>query len=282
MPPDTTAGASPIFLSKPYINSDAERANNLIATSQQLLVHRIYQMDPTAYWQGSLAGGDTVTETIISGLYQGSLLVSRSLDAFVLLNINFKNFLIEYSNDNGTTWATVPGANYQVGVADFAAADFVLFLAAPVTANRVRISMYRTQVANQFKKLGNFYLGLVTFQPAQPFDFGELRPRAMEMRRDVMLADGTIDYTYFKWSDNSFTLFDFEAAHSHVTEAEKLSFDAIHNNTDPFTFYAEPGDIKRSLFVCTFRPQTYSPVYLSPYKGAGYQLRYTLQQVGYV
>lgn len=280
-----TAGAPAIFLSIPYVNSFADTAGQIVATSMQALVHRIYQMDPTAYWQGALGASDSNTEVIVMGLYSGSAQIAVSLDSFILLNHNLNNFLLEYCTDYvpgvggaaGTgTWQTIENVTGQAGV------DYQNFLASPIAAvNGLRLTMYTTgPTANQEKKLGNFIAALATFQLSKPPTRFTARPS--QNVKEVELADKTKDRTFFYWSDNSFTLNDLSFDHSLMPAADKDNLDALFAAPDPFLCYPEPGDVPRALYLCNLDPNSYDPIYYGQWKGAGYNLPFKLRQAGYV
>jgi hypothetical protein len=272
------------FLSLPRVTQDADNAAQIVASSMQALVHRIYQMDPTAYWQGSLGADDTKTEYITMGLYAGSAQAAFDLDAFLLLNHNLNNFVLEYCTDYtpgaggaaGTgTWQNLATVTGQAG------ADYQLFLASPKTAvNGLRITMTTTLPANQQKKLGNFIAALGNFQFSKPFSKYNAVPA--QVVASVPLADGTRDNTYFFWSDNSCVLNVLAFEHQNMTAADKASLDALFATAQAFLCYPEPYDNPRNIYLCMFEPGAYNPVYYGQYKGAGYNLPFKLRQVGYV
>lgn len=270
----TAVGAAPVFLSRSYISADSYVAGDLLASSMQAIVHRVYQMDPSSYWQGSLGASDAFTETITVGLYQGAAQVPRSIDTIILFNINLKDFLLEYSADNGGSWTTI------ANVTGNASSNYVNFLGSPITANKLRLTMTATFPANGNKIVGNFIAALSTFQMSNPPV--ALKPAYNYQRRDIELADGTLDTTFLYWSDNSFTLLRFNFTFDLVPQADKDLLDAIAQQPDPFLCYVEPGDVTRSLYLCLFENGTYAPEYTGQWKGAGYKIPFKLRQIGYV
>ncbi len=273
------SGAAPIFFGRPCVNNDAYKAGGILASSSQSLVHRVYQMDPSAQWP-SAAADDTVVDTITVTFFLGSGTANNSIDSFFLFNTNLKNFLVEY-NDTVLGWTTVAGMDYSIGTADFALSDLVIILGAAVIASGVRITMYRTQTANAYKLVGSFQCALSTFQPSRPPM--KILSRYMQQRRDVQLADGTIDYSYLMWSDNSYTLTDFEIEYELMPAADKALFDSVFFAAmGTFLYYSEPGDDVRSLYVSTLQPGSYQPAYQSGWKGNGYKIPMYLQNLGYV
>lgn len=288
MPLIKTPGAAPIFFSFPLLNSFADSAAQIVATSMQALVHRIYQLDPSAYWQGSLGASDAQTEIITMGLYKGSLLNSASIDSFLILNNNLANFVIEYCTDyvagaggaaGAGTWTAVTGGT----VTGNTSTDFQLFLASPITANGLRLTMTTTITPNQQKVVGCFIPMLSTFQLSNPPS--KFVPVARQKRLDVILADGTIDTTFFYWSDNSFTLFDLEFEFDYLNisnSTDKSNLDAIFLSPNAFMVYPEPGDTPRAIYLGIFDSGSYLPNFNTQWKGGGRKIPFRIKQVGYL
>jgi hypothetical protein len=282
----TTPGAPPIFLSVPYVNSFSDAAGQIVATSMQGIVHRSCQLDPTAYWQGSLGASDSDTEVITMGLYFGSLNINVSIDTIILLNHNLNDFLVEYCTDYtpgtggaaGTgTWQTLVNVTGQAGV------DYAYFASSPIAnVSGLRLTMTTTSPGNLQKSLGNFIAALSTFQLSVPSS--KIKYGFRQRRVDVQLADGTIDSTFLNWSDNSFTLtdIDFEIDFANVYAAtDKTNLDALFQSGQSFLFYAEPGDVSRNIYLGLFDPKSYSPDYMSLWKGGGRKLPFKVMQIGY-
>lgn len=272
-----TGDAKPAFLSKNYINRDSVAAAALVVSTGDLLKHRLYANDFTAQWS-SAASDDTITETITIGLYQGALQADRSIDFIALMNINLKNFLLEYSANNGATYTTVTGGDYQVATGNYASTNLILSLAAPITANKLRLSMYRTTVANAEKLVGGFVAALGTFQTDRGMTAYE--PERRENRRDVRMSDGSLSYGVQYRSDNSIQFYDAKAGWRFVTTAERVKFYTEKNRIEPFLWYPEPADAPLDLFLARIKPRTFKDPYSSTYKGAGYDISFELEEVG--
>lgn len=272
-----TAGAKPAFLSKNYVNRDAKAAGDLVVSTGDAVKHRLYGMDFTAQWT-SASSNDSTNETITVGLYQGSLQTSRVIDFIALMNVNLKNFLLEYSNDNGATYTTVTGFNYQSGVADFAGTDHIVALAASITANKLRLTMYKTQTANAEKLVGGFVAALATMQTTN--EFTKYEPMREETRRDVKMADGSMAYGVQYRADNSFEFYECKVGWRFVTTAELATFVTVKNTVEPVLFYPEPGDVVRGLYLGRLRPRTFKYPYSSTYKGAGFDVDFEFEEVG--
>lgn len=281
--PSVAAGAPPIILSIPYINSFAYNAGQLLTSTMQSLAHRLYQMDPSAIWLGSGGASDAVTESAIIAFYQGSNAVARSIDSLLLLNHNLKNFIIQYSTVGPAgPWTTFSGCDYGIGVADFSGEDFIKFLSAPITGvYAVQVLMYRTQpTANQEKYLGNFIAALQTFQLSNPPTSYKASPR--QGRCELELADKTTDTSFFYWSDNSFTLYDLGFEFDFLTTTDRLNLENILLSPDPVMVYPEPGDQVRKIYLANMKAENFVPGYNSQWKGGGIKLPALFKQVGYL
>ncbi len=273
--PDQTAGAAPIFLGLPLITTDADVANDVVCSdaTMQALRNRLYQLDATA---PCASVGSVGTETITAGFWLGSAQQSQSVDCFFILGMNLLRFKIEYSNDNGGSWTLVTGSDYSA--ADYTGgATFVLFLAAAVTANKVRLTMYDTTD----KTVGTFDCALKAFQPnGRPMS--KFDPRPMQARKEIQLADHTKDVTYLAWSDNSYTLMEMDCEHDFITTTDKALFDALFSQFAPFLFMPEPGDDSKAIILSQLKLNSYKPKYLNMWKGSGYNVKYTTEPLGYV
>lgn len=272
---DQTAGAAPIVLGLPLITTDADVAGDIVCSdaTMQALRNRLYQLDPSAPCASVASAG---IETIVAGFWVGSSQMSKTFDCLFILNTNLKRFVIQYSNDNGVTYYTVPGTDYAA--VDFVGTDFILFLTTPLTANKIRLSM--SDLSQVDKSLGTFNAALTTFQSAR--QLSKLNTKSLQTRKDIGLADGTSDQTYFEWSDNSYTLTEIDSEFEFVATAGKALWDTLFQQLSPFLYYPEPGDATRGIYLVSLKINTYNATYFSEWKGRGYRIRFTAQPLGYV
>lgn len=271
---DQTTGAAPVFLGLPLITTDADTAGDVVCSdaTMQGLRNRLYQLDPSA---PCASVGSVGTETIVAGFWVGSAQQSQQFDCLFMLNMNLKRFKVEYSNDNGATYTLVPGTDYSG--ADYGSSDLVLFLASPLTANKLRLTMYDTTD----KSICVFDCALTTFQPnGRPMSVYD--PKPMQARREILLADNTKDVTYNQWSDNSYTLHELDCEHDFIVTADKKNFETVFGGLNPFLFMPEPGDDVEKIVLSQLKKDTYLPKYVSTWKGAGYNIKYTTEPMGYV
>lgn len=267
-------GAPPAFLSKNYVNSDAKNnGGTFTATTNQGQIERVYDGDPYSYWEDA-NGVDGESQVITIDLYEAAAAASRSIDLVALLNVNLKNFKVEYFNG---TWNIFTGADYQSGVANFSAEDLIISLASPVTGvTQLRITMTHTQTANQKKKVGEIVAALADYQMARPFD--RYDKDFEEMRRIVRLGNGSEDVVRTKRSAVSYEWYRASVFFSLVSETERDVLRRIKREGKHFLWYPEPGERKRDIFYCRFEG-AWKDRYSSPFKGAGFDVGFTVREV---
>ena len=267
--------APSIFLSKNYVNGDANDAGAFQASSGDSYKHRVYDMDRDSYWV-SVGSSDAVEESLVIGLYEGSYQTSRTIDFVALMGINLKRFLLEYSNDDGATWTTVPGADYSA--ADYAADNLILSLASSITANKLRLTMYSTQTANEEKQVAEIIAALVSVQTA--YTFSEYDPDLTPTIKEVRMADGSIDYGVVRRSDSSFHFYSADVKWEFMSSANKESLFTIAKSAEPFLWYPEPGDNPDEIYLCRFKPGSLKARYSIKYRAVGYTVSAVIQEVG--
>lgn len=267
-------GANPIFLTKNYVNRDVVLAGGVLtASSMQALVERVTDMDPYATWNSG-GSDDTVTETIDIALYEGITQTLRTdIALLALLNINFKSFTIQLSDDNGGSFHTT------YTVTDHAAENYVLDLSAGVkSADFIRITATTTQTANEEKVLGTVVAaGLIRQMTADPVHPMTRAPR--QNVRALTMADGSENISYIKRSAASFEFYGATFKFAYVTDAELLAIKAMSREYPTFLFYPEPYEKPGEIFLCRFPtpPKVQNSDY---FKGAGYDLTMEVREVG--
>lgn len=267
------SGAPPIFLTKNYVNRDVvDGAGVFTVSSMDAIKERILDMDPYAYWQGANAD-DAVSEVVDIALYDGAAQVVRSLDFLALLNINFKSFTVELSDDGGTSFHTTYTET------DYALSYWVKDLsAAAKDANYIRITANTTQTANSYKKLGTVVAAGLLKQmpepPSTPIDRNEV-----ETAIALTMSDGSKDISYIRRSDASFTFYQASLNFRYVPAADLRELQELRRENPVFLLYPEPGDKQDEVFYCRFS----TPLkikYSSEYKGAGHDLAFGVEEIG--
>jgi hypothetical protein len=242
----------------------------------QDLLERIVDGDADSYWHSATAS-DATTETIDITVQLRTALIERTIDLIALQNINLKNFKIEYKAGAGA-FATIPGTDYSVGTADWALPDFLLSLATPISADTLRLTMYRTQTANDYKKLGGFYASLAAVQLVTGA-MTDYKKKYRENVRQLMLGDGSAAHEFIRRSATSYMHYEAGATFDFCTQTERNSIFNIKRDGEPFTWVPEPGDLKREVYTCRM-PGSWNEKYYSFFKGVGYTLDIDFKEVG--
>ena len=266
------AGAAPIFLSKNYVNLE-DAQNSGVAVSSGTLAHRLYDMDPSIQWSSS-GSSDGVTETVTISLYEQGTLTSRSIDFVALLNHNLQRFIIEYSNDTGSTWTTITGGDYTGS--DYSGANIVLVPTA-FTANMIRVTATDVQSGSE-KLIGLVVAALSSFQADQAM--AAYVPKRTANRKEVILADGSTDYTHLLWSDNSFELYGASMKWLLAGSTLRTNLRTLATQQAPFIVYPEPGELPQEIHLCIMASGGYSEEYASSYKTAGWNIGIDISEVG--
>ncbi len=273
---DVTAGAAPAFLRKNWINSDSRDYGTLTASELPATVERVIDGDKDSQWNSSNAT-DGTSVAITADLRELESLVARNIDLIVLQNINLKNFLLEYSTTGtGGSWVTVPGGDYQSGVADFSGTDFQLSLSTQLTGVKaLRLTMTHTQTANEIKKVGGFIASELVVQFSYAMDKYKKEP--VGNRKDLILGNGKISREHLMRSAYSDVRWRFDAKLSNIPEAEILTAIDLRKRIDDFIFYPEPADAKGDIFVGFYAKEPKID-YTTKFKGAGYNLDFSFAE----
>src|ERR1051326_7327496 len=237
--------AYPIFASKNYINQDGYDNGTFSASEMNSLVDRIIDGDPLSYWQGSVAL-DATEVTLTFSFNDGAALIARSPDLIVLQNINWKNFVGEWSAD-GATWTTIASLNFASGVADNASTDLIVNPSDVLLAKFIRFRVTHTITANAKKKAGGIIVCAGVVQTAGGYVDDKIKHR--ESVREVELGDKTISREYVMRSAASYDFFGMTITLMNVTAAELLLLRGIKVYGDPFIFIPEPADRPREAYL---------------------------------
>lgn len=271
-----TAEGNPIFASRNWIGQDSIDYGTFTVTEMDTLIDRLIDGDPFSYWQGS-SESDAVTVTMNFDFRKGSVLYSRAFDLVILQNINWKNFIVEYSNDNGATWATVTGLDYTVS--NNTATDIITNIAAGLTGHMLRITITTTfaSTPNAAKKMG----GLIVCQSAVQLSGGFLdyKVKNRETIREIMLADGSLSREIIQRSATSYEFFGASFDCPIVTAAELASLRTIKRVGDPFIFIPEPGVAPYEAYQCYF-DGAWGYAYENAVRSVGYAIPMKVKEVG--
>ena len=267
--------AFPLFASKNYINQDGYDYGTFTASEMQSLADRIIDGDPFSYWQGSSAS-DLTSVILTFSLNAGAALIARSPDLIILQNINWKNFIGEWSAD-GITYSTIATLNYASGVANNALTDLIVNPADIVNAKYLRFTVTKTQTADAKKICGGIIACAGVIQLSG--GFLDYKPKYRENLRELTLGDGTVSREYIMRSAASYDFYAAAFSCPIVTAAELALLRGIKRGGDPFVFIPEPGDTKRDAYLCHFDgPWGYG--YENEVRSIGYHVPMKVKEVG--
>ena len=278
---DLTATARPIFASRSRVNTDSKDFGTLSADSMQALVRRLVDGDPLSIYHSAIAD-DSETVTITASFHVRGLLTSQTFDLVALQNINLKNFLLQFSDDGGDTYNTVPGFDFRVGVADNAETDIIKETLSgsplsPITANFMRLSMFRTIGLEDLKRIGGIYMCQSTLQTLRGMRNYDKRFR--QTKTTHRAGDGSISEDQIKRSATSYEHYGASVRFAPLPRSERDTVREIKRVGDQFTWIPEAFDVPRDVFTVRM-PGAWRDRYVSRAKVAGYELKFNLEEAG--
>jgi hypothetical protein len=274
------AGAKPAFFSKNWINQDSIDYGTFTASEMQALLSRVIDGDPLSYWHDSSATDGTEV-TLTFSLQDLGLLASRAVDLVLFQNINWKNFVAEYSTDGGANYTPFSGGNYASGLSPavaYASSDLQLALPAQVTGVQyIRVRITHTQTANQAKKLGGVVAAALVLQAS--VGDGSMADEHREVTDVVILGNGNETHDYTMRSAQSYIWWGRSVLFRGLTKTEVDTLYAVKVGGEPFVYYPRPGDDVRAAYLCLMSADGWKPKPLSKYLAAGYDLALSLREV---
>lgn len=270
------AGAHAIFASRNWLGQDTIDYGVFTVDEQQALLERVLDGDRFSYWASSTPS-DATTVTMALSFQARTAQVYRQFDLVILQNVNWKNFLGEYFDQTAGNWLTIPGMDYQVGVANNAATDLIVQMPSKLQGNAVRFTIYRTIVANELKKAGNIIVCDSTLQLT--LGIMGYKTRFTEKVNEVKLGDGTVSRDYIMRSATSFELWGAAFDAAFATRAELEALRAIKRDGRPFIFIPEPGDHKDEAFQVYF-DGAWGHQYQLNIREGGYAIGMKVKEVG--
>ena len=185
-------GANPAFLTRNYLNRHANNAGDLTVSTGTATRHRPFDMDPLSRWQ-SAGSDDTIVETINFGLWVPGARSSHNVEYILVQNHNIKGLTVEYSNDNGTTWATAFNSTTL-------AEDNTRIILVSTPMDRIRLTM-TTQTANAEKAIGDIIVCRASFSRGRCLN---TKWSFEDDQKTAKMADGSLRGQLIGRSDASF------------------------------------------------------------------------------
>lgn len=266
-----------IFGSRSRVNTDSRDFGTLNSSSLTTLIDRIIDGDPESFWHSEL-GDDAIVETINMSFHILTALTSQSIDMISMQKINLKNFILEFSNDGGTNFNTVPGFDFQVSTADNNKAD-LLKTFTPITANFLRLTMFTTfGPADDQKRLGGLFAFLSSLQLVTG-GMVKYERNDRETKRSLKLGDGSRSDELIQRSAVSHEHFGAAVQFDLVSQTERDIMRGIKRIGTPFVFVPQPFEIPRDVFTCLFKNK-WKQKHMTQFTGAGHSISNFLDEVG--
>ena len=221
----------------------------------------LFDRESTNYYLSSGDNADTTTTTITVNFAP-----FKVIDRIGLQNINFKSFKVYHSSNTANT-LTIANADTTTSVwTGNSATSRYLILSTPVTMTSLTIAATSTTIANQEKKLGEFWCleKILTFDKNPDAKGYDAQFNAKQYKHE-MSDGGTTVYTV---SDK----FEARIKRKYVDETEHDTLSTIHKIWGPIVFVPFPtgtawdGRIYQVVWVGEFGFEQYT----DNYKGNGY------------
>jgi len=210
----------PEIMSKNYVNVDD--VFSLSSGSSASL----YDWNRDTNWL-SVGSNDGVNETIEITFYEGSDTINRTIDRFIVLDTNIKDFYLEYYDGS---WHTIAATDLDAN------ADSNIYISfASVTASKVRFNMLKTITPNEDKYISELIIALSTYQLV---DLLSTRKRN-DISQEISLRLGTgmlkKERFYSKYAQDISLEF--------TSKTQRNSLKDIYNANDPFIFIWSADDL---------------------------------------
>lgn len=208
------------FLSKNYV-SEYDTIN---VSSSDSYKTRLYDQKKELQWISSGETAETGFNTYIEIIFkENTSAVNRTYDTIVLQNINLKKFKLQ--NYTGGAYVDIAGASFTVN----ADSTVRIKLASSVTGARIKLLMESTIVANEEKKVGEFWVCLEIYRLQNPFTTRNRQDAVMGGFYRLANGTGSQWYLYDKWGK----VYKIKL----LTDAQLSSLEDIFQDHDVFTFY---------------------------------------------
>lgn len=252
----------PIFYSENFVDEEAAVA----VTSGDATKGRLNDTDKEAIWQSVGQDDDLDPAVIIIEFKSSGNAIERYIKTIALFNINAKEITIE--KWTGSAWSSIYSTSSFA--ANYLIQDFTEF-----NTEKIRITFEATQTANQEKYCGEIYILNKLYEPAQGFSQLEIKlePVAATNRN----VDDGLNIHTSKWAGEKVARYTANIRFELLPKAALQSLIDVFEY-GVFTIYPEPVEYPDIFYGVTIIPGSMNYGYVSTYKGAGYNLSFTIQE----
>lgn len=203
-------------------------------------------------------------EEIEIQFYEGSVEVDRTINTFLLQNINLKEFKLQYE-DSGGSWQNVTGAVFTDNALTRILVEF-----SDITTGRMKLIMNKTITKSEEKKIGEFWLLDNLYDLTDAMD--AYRPATLQKQGSFRLSsfNDTLWWLAEKYKAT--------VGLKRITLAELGQLKAIYDPHEPFVWFPEPESRPNEIYLVNWK-SPWSEPYSSKYKGLGYDVSMVLEEV---
>lgn len=210
------------FLSKNYLSAD----DTVNVSSGTLLKVRLYDQKYNLQWASASETSESDYSTYIEIIFkEGLVAINRTIDTFILQNINLKDFKIQYFT--GGSYAEISSS--EAIFTTNTATSKRIKLTNSITTSKIKILMKATIVANQEKKIGEFWACLETYRLVAPFTTRNRKDISQSGFNRLGDGTGTKWFEYNKWG-KTYQL-------KNLTDTQLKALEDIYRLHSVFTFY---------------------------------------------
>lgn len=219
------AGEPKIF-TKNYVNDD----DVFTVTHAEDIFDLAYDRDTNSQYASVEANNDTITVTATIEFYEGADPVDREFNRLMVFNHNLKDWKLQYWDDSA--WQDIAETVFTT---DSENNRIITFDA--ITSAKVMLTMNKTKVADEEKKIGEILICKELHQ--FELGFSSYRESFEEMVRKYKLADGSYERAYIKWAGDRLSKYGCHWGVEAVSVSERNKLFAIKEIGDFFLWQPE-------------------------------------------
>ena len=254
----------PKLFTKNYVNDEC----GFVFSSNSALGPYLYDRDNDSQWVSDGENSDSTESSVAITFKEGGVEVLRDIDTVILINHNFEDPVIE--SWNGSSWDALDSET------DLTDGTITVFSFTETETSRIRISTSATIDADAEKAIGEVIAcdSLITFTR----DLASYTPNFNSRKAyELQLADGSIHRSKVMNSLNRSAKYEARIRFDLLSESEIETLQGIFESGNTLTW--QPESVTRPTEIYqVFWSGTFSPVYSTSYKGAGFRIDVTFKE----
>jgi hypothetical protein len=267
--------AEPQIFTKNYFDSCDENApSRLTVNYGNASKAYLYDRDKDSKWLTSGANSDLTTVSIQVDFYERGQAVSRTIDRLIILNHNWKNFIVYYWD--GAAWQTW---STQTNVAD---ANTIISLASQTTA-KIKVEITATQSADAEKYAGELMacaaqITAFTNVAGGDAEMAVYKPKYRERSQETIFGDGGLYKSTNFWTPNRSQRYEARVGWKYLATSVRNTLLTIKQSGEPFLWRPESVNRPDEIFLCRWS-SPFEEDYSSLYKSAGLDIDAVFKEV---